>query len=173
MSTPPGASTVSPPVAYMERTRRYYQALGYEVPYSWAHFDDVPFTPLSRPLASCRLALIGTARPLREPDDPSIALPPPRVVRSVPTDRDRRPERLYTQDLAWDHETTHTEDPGTYFPIDRLHELVEDGVIGSLAPRAHSVPTEYSQRKTTEEDAPEILRRCREDGAEVALLVPL
>jgi hypothetical protein len=35
------------------------------------------------------------------------------------------------------------------------------------------VPTEYSQRATSERDAPEILRRCREDGADAALLVPL
>jgi len=35
------------------------------------------------------------------------------------------------------------------------------------------VPTEYSQRRTTERDAPEILRRCREDGVEAALLAPL
>jgi hypothetical protein len=35
------------------------------------------------------------------------------------------------------------------------------------------VPTEYSQRRTIEQDAPEILRRCREDEADAALLVPL
>jgi len=35
------------------------------------------------------------------------------------------------------------------------------------------VPTDYSQRRTLEQDAPEILRRCREDEVDVALLVPL
>jgi hypothetical protein len=35
------------------------------------------------------------------------------------------------------------------------------------------VPTEYSQRRTREQDAPEILRRSREDGADAALLVPM
>lgn len=167
------AEAASRPVGYMERTRRYYEALGYQVPYRWARFDDVPFARLPRPLADCRVALVGTARPLRDPGDPNASLPPPRMVRSVATDPGRRPERLYTSDLAWDRETTHTDDRDTYFPLDRLEELQRAGVVGSLAPRAHSVPTEYSQRKTMEEDAPEILRRCREDGAEAVLLVPL
>jgi len=35
------------------------------------------------------------------------------------------------------------------------------------------VPTDYSQRRTIEQDAPQILARCREDGVDVALLVPL
>jgi len=163
----------SNPVGYMERTRRYYEALGYPVPYRWARFDDVPFARLPRPLTGCRLALVGTARPLRDPADPSASLPPPRVVSSVPTAPDQRPGRLYTNDLAWDRETTHTDDRETYFPLERLEELQRAGVFGGLAPRAHSAPTEYSHRKTMEEDAPEILRRCREDGAEAALLVPL
>jgi hypothetical protein len=42
-----------------------------------------------------------------------------------------------------------------------------------VAPRFHGVPTDYSQRRTSEQDAPEILRRLREDAVDVALLVPL
>ena len=45
--------------------------------------------------------------------------------------------------------------------------------IGSVAARCHGVPTEYSQRRTIERDAPEVLRRLREDGADIAMLVPL
>lgn len=156
------------PVPYMERTRRYYEALGYGTPYRWARFDEVPFTRLTRPLSRCRLALVGTARPVAAGDDPTR--PPPRIVASVPS---TGPVRLYTADLAWDKETTHTADPDSFFPRRRLQELAEAGTIGSLAARAHSAPTEYSQRKTHEVDAPEILRRCRQDGADAALLVPL
>jgi hypothetical protein len=35
------------------------------------------------------------------------------------------------------------------------------------------VPTEYSQRRTLEIDAPDLLTRLREDETDVALLVPL
>src|SRR5213592_1772187 len=51
------------PIRYMQRTRDWYLALGYRNPYRWAHFDDVPFTPLAKPLAQCTVALITTAAP--------------------------------------------------------------------------------------------------------------
>ncbi|HRD75804.1 MAG TPA: glycine reductase, partial [Hyphomicrobiaceae bacterium] len=50
-------------VPYMERTRLYYRALGYTNDYVWAHFDDVPFTKLGKPLAAARVALVTTAGP--------------------------------------------------------------------------------------------------------------
>jgi hypothetical protein len=83
------------------------------------------------------------------------------------------PERLFTDDLAWDKEATHTRDVESFLPIRRLQELAAQGRIGSVAPRFHGVPTDYSQRRTLEQDAPEILARCREDLVDVALLVPL
>src|SRR2546430_6432817 len=49
------------PIPYMQRTRDYYLALGYNNPYRWAHFAEVPFTPLTKPLAQARVALITTA----------------------------------------------------------------------------------------------------------------
>ena len=83
------------------------------------------------------------------------------------------PERMYTQDLSWDKDATHTDDLDSYLPIRQLDELRDAGRIGSLSPRFYGVPTEYSQRRTIERDAPEVLARCREDGVEVALLVPI
>ena len=38
------------PIPYMQRTRDYYQALGFP-PYRWAHHTDAPFARLARPLA--------------------------------------------------------------------------------------------------------------------------
>jgi len=35
-------------VRYIDKTREYYLAQGYETPYRWAHFDEVPFTPLKK-----------------------------------------------------------------------------------------------------------------------------
>src|SRR5947208_14094633 len=53
------------PIPYMQRTRDYYVALGYGNPYRWAHFADVPFTPLGTPLDRARVALITTAAPFQ------------------------------------------------------------------------------------------------------------
>ena len=48
-------------VRYIDRTRDYYLSQGYEKSYEWAHFDDVPFAPLSKPLAECKVGLLGTS----------------------------------------------------------------------------------------------------------------
>jgi D-proline reductase (dithiol) PrdB len=42
----PVAAEHDVPIPYMQRTRDYYQALGFP-PYHWAHFAEVPFTPLA------------------------------------------------------------------------------------------------------------------------------
>ena len=156
-------------VSYIDRTRAFYQAQGYDNAYRWAHFDAVPFAPLPRPLAECRIALVTTASPVRDvsPGEPRGA----KTVWSGSTDA--QPDRLYTDDLAWDKEATHTDDVGSFLPLLPLAGYAAAGRIGSVAERFHGVPTDYSQRRTSDEDAPEVLRRCREDGVDIALLVPL
>ena len=152
-------------VDYMARTRDFYAAQGYERPYVWAHNDSAPFVELSKPLSECTLALVTTAALYdRKPLEP-------RHVDSAGAHPG--PERLYANDLAWAKESTHMNDPGSYLPLAVLHRLQEEGRIGRIAERLHCVPTEYSQRNTTEKDAPDVLNRLREDGADIALLVPL
>src|SRR6266851_5928938 len=51
------------PVPYLTRIRDYYQALGYGAPYRWAHYAEVPFTPLTKPLRDSRIGLLTTAAP--------------------------------------------------------------------------------------------------------------
>jgi hypothetical protein len=80
---------------------------------------------------------------------------------------------MYTLGLSWHDTVTHTQDIGSFLPIEPLLVIQDEGGIGSLASRFHSVPTAYSQRQTLEEDAPELLERLREDQTDVALLVPL
>ena len=57
-------------------------------------------------------------------------------------------------------------------PLPLLRKLAQSGRIGKLAARFHGVPTNRSQRHTIDVDAPEVLRRCIEDGVDVAVLVP-
>ena len=155
------------PIPYMARTRNYYRALGYEKDYVWAHFDDVPFTRLPKPLAELNIALIATAGP---PDESSRDETGRRRVWSCEV---ASPPATFDTDVAWDKESTHTDDRETFLPIDAMRRLVARGVIGGLARRFHRAPTNYSHAKTIKEDAPEILRRLREDKADAALLTAL
>ena len=150
-------------VSYIDRTREYYSALGYERPYRWALHRDVPFAPLRKPLSESRLALITTASPMGRQG--------PKEVWSGPVASP--PESLFTDDLSWDKGATHMKDVESFLPIRTLQALVDEGRVGALAERFHGVPTEYSQRRTREQDAPEVLARCFDDGAELALLVPI
>ena len=155
--------------SYIDRTRHYYAAQGYEQPYQWARNDEVPFAKLSKPLSGSRLTLITTSGPWSVQD--KEVLRGKREVWSGSTSEP--PEKLFTDHLSWDKENTHTEDVGSFLPITRIREYVEQGRLGSIAPRYHGVPTDYSQQATREKDAPQILERCLEDGVDIALLVPL
>ena len=156
------------PVNYMERTRDYYRALGYAKDYVWAHFDDVPFARLARPFAATRIGLVTTASP------PGLGNRDAKGLRHVWSgDIAPPPAALFTDNLAWDKESTHTDDRASYLPIEVAVELAAEGVFAGVTPRFHGVPTEYSQRKTLEEDAPQVLARLRDDGADAAILCPL
>lgn len=149
----------------MDRTRRYYEVQGFEQPYRWAQFDETPFARLQKPLQAAKLAVITTGALYDR------RLTDPRFVDSGSTKE--LPNFLYATDLAWDKDATHLDDLGSYLPIAVLKELVSQGELGSVSERFHCVPTEYSQRRTREIDAPEILKRCEEDRADIALLIPL
>lgn len=159
------ASAESAPVAYMARTRDYYAAQGFERAYRWAHHEEIPFVRPPRPLSACTLGLVTTAS-----REPRADLAPRKVDSGSMAEP---PARLYTDDLSWDKQATHTDDVNSFCPFAPLAELVAAGRLGALTPRFHCAPTEYSQRATEAHDAPEILRRLREDGADIALLVPL
>ncbi len=158
-------------VSYIDRTREYYVAQGYGKPYAWARHQDAPFTPLPKPLAECRVGLVTTSSLWQGQEVVDGVLRGAKQVYSAPTDP--LPERLFTDDLSWDKESTHTDDVPSFLPIPQLRHFASQGRIGSLAPRFHGVPTDYSQRRTIETDAPEILARLHEDQVDVALLIPL
>lgn len=156
--------------SYIDRSREYYAAQGYSKPYAWAHHDDVPFTSLRKPLSGCRVGLVTTAS--RTPVEGAIGTGPyKRELYAAPADPP--PTRLFTNDLFWDKEATHTDDIDSFVPINRLAESAATGRIGSASPRFYGVPTDYSQSRTTQRSAPQILEWCREDGLDAVLLTAL
>ena len=155
------------PIAYMERTRIYYRALGYTKDYVWAKHADVPFSRPVKPVSEMKIALITTAGP----GDRSHR--DERNRRHVWSGQIAHPPATFDTDMAWDKESTHTDDRETFLPVDAARRLVVDGTLGALASSFHTAPTDYSQQKTMEQDAPEILRRLREERVEAAILTAL
>ena len=163
------------PVPYMQRTRAYYAALGYTTPYRWASFAHVPFTRLRKTLAESCVALVTTAALFdpakgdQGPGAPYNGAAKFYTVYTAPTDTD--PD-LRISHVAYDRQHTAADDQRSYNPLTALRMAVDRGRIGRLPARFYGAPTNRSQRVTIETDAPAILRHCREDGVDAAVLVP-
>ncbi len=153
-------------VRYIDKTRDYYRSEGYDTPYRWAHFEEIPFAPLAKPLAACRVGLVTTSEMVirDEPYDAGAELR--REVYSLPADVPV--DRLISKKAAYDRYATTLDDVNAYLPLTHLREVAAEGRLGDLAPRFHVVYSEYSQRKTLTVDAPDILARMRADGVDVA-----
>lgn len=169
------AGPLTQPVGYMRRTREWYLGLGYDTPYAWAGNADAPFTPPGKPLAEMRVALVTTAAPYQADKGPQGPGAPYNSaakfyeVYSLPSDQD--PD-LRISHVGIDRKHADMADQGAWFPLVALRAAAAAGRIGSVSPRFHGAPTNRSQRHTLEVDAPELLNRLREDGADSAILVP-
>lgn len=163
------------PIPYLQRVRSYYQALGYGAPYQWAHYAEIPFTPLPKPLAQARVALITTAAPY-QPDkgDQGPGAPYNSAAKffQVYSGDSAKDHDLRISHIAIDRAHTTAEDIGSYFPLRALREAAAAGRIGSIAPRFHGLPTNRSHRTTLDVDCPDLVARCKADGADAALLLP-
>ena len=108
-------------VRYIDKTREYYRAEGYDRAYEWAHFETIPFTSfatLGKPLSRCRVGLVSSGDVVRrdmEPpaDDPRALGLLSRYARAVPVISTARDAR---------------------FPCDRASILARPGVTPRTVP---------------------------------------
>ena len=162
------------PIPYRQRIRDYYQTLGYGAPYRWAHYAEVPFAPVTKPLADSRIALVTTAAPY-QPDKgdqgPGAAYNAAAKFYTVYSGETATDHDLRISHIAYDRIHTTAEDINSWFPLPALRRAAAAGRIGEIAPRFHGAPTNRSHRTTLDVDSPELLRRIREDRADAAILV--
>ena len=163
------------PVRYMERTRSYYLGLGYENPYVWAHYLNVPFTPLKKPLAQSVLGLITTAVPYDSDKGPQ--------GQGAPYNSNAKFYQPYQQSIEGkvdlriahvgiDRKNANMEDSNCWFPLGAAKRAAATGELGALSPNFYGLPTNRSQRHTLEIDAPRILEMLQADGVDIAVLIP-
>ncbi len=143
--------------------------------YPWRRIEPVPWTPLSKPLADCRVALVSSAGfvlPGQEPFDPRHrggdtsfrqVAGDARVAELIDSHRSQ----------SFDHSGMRR-DPNLALPLDRLRELAERGRIGSVNRRHLScMGSITAPGRLVRDTAPEAARWLVEDGVDVALLVPV
>jgi hypothetical protein len=168
------APVLDAPIRYIERIGEYYQRLGYGQPYRWAHYAEVPFRPLDKPLAECRVALVTTAAPYRPElgdQGPGAAYNARAKFYSVYSGDSAADHDLRISHLAYDRAHTTAADPNTWFPLPQLRRSATARRIGAVAKRFHGLPTNRSQRSTIERDASELVGRCQADAVDAAVLV--
>ena len=161
------------PIPYMHRIRTYYQTLGYGAPYRWAHYRDVPFTPMTKPLSEATIALVTTAAPYRpEAGDQGPGAPYNSAAKfyTVYSGDSAEDHDLRVSHIGIDRKHTTAEDSSTWFPLPALREAAARGLIGKIAPRFHGMPTNRSHKTTLEVDCEELVRRVKEDRADAALI---
>ena len=162
------------PVAYLPRIRSYYAALGYGAPYVWARFADVPFTPLTKPLDQCRIALVTTAA-LYQADKGDQGPGAPynaaaKFYRVYADDTAADPD-VRISHVAVDRQHTTAEDQNSYFPLPALRRAVSAGRVGAITAQFFGLPTNRSQRTTTEVDCVDLAARAKAEAADAAILV--
>ena len=163
------------PLNYLERIKSYYLGLGYEKPYVWAQLDEVPFTPLTKPLAAARVGIVTTASPY----DPANGDQGPgaayngksKFFQCFAAPIEPFPD-VRIAHIAYDRTHTTASDMASYFPLAAMLRQVEAGKIGSVSPHYYGLPTNRSQRVTTEIDCPKLVSLCQQDAVDAVVLVP-
>ena len=143
--------------------------------YPFRRIDWRPGARLSKPLNQARIALVTTAglylpgqAPFRQSirhDDCSY--------REIPADRAVDGLQIGQTSDAFDHAGIEA-DRNLAFPLGRLHELIDAGIVGESAPRHFSLMGSIiAPAELIRDTGPEIARKIQDDRVDAVLLVPL
>lgn len=134
--------------------------------------EVVPFSPLEKPLADSRVALLTTAGAHLEDQEPfhTETRAGDHSHRILPDDLD--PARLRFAHTHYDTASADA-DPNCVFPIDRLHELVDQGRLGATSD-IHIGMMGFNPDPTPVAEilAPTVAALLRDHEVDIALLVP-
>ncbi len=155
--------------------KKFTEKIGEEGdPLKGVDLSSIPWTPVSKLLSESKVAIVTTAGVhLKDqtPFDMEDPLGDP-TYREVPSDA---PLDSYTITHDYYDHRDADKDLNIVFPIERLRELVAEGVIGSLAPSNFSFMGHIDGPYVgvlMEATAKEVASKLNEDGVDIALLTP-
>lgn len=131
-------------------------------------YESTPWVA-AKPLADSKIAIISTAGLHRREDPPFV--PGAGDYRVIPDDAD-------FNDLVMSHLSTNFDRTGFYqdvntaFPVERLHELVDEGIVGAAASRHFSFMG-ATPPNMMEPVARDLAGLLRDDGVDAVVLVPV
>ncbi len=143
--------------------------------YRWKRLGEIAPSHRSKPLADCRVALVSSAGMVA----PGQARFDKRVKggdwswRVIPGDVDVQALTEHHSSKSFDHSGIEA-DRNMGMPLDRLRELVDDKVIGEVAPRHVSVMgSVVAPGRFLRKTVPEIVEALKNDEVDIALMVPV
>lgn len=160
---------------------RYLSGITKRMIKSWIKMEQprpIPWTPLTKKLSDCSVAMISTGgialktdRPFDqegERQNPWWGDPSYRILPNTATEQDVRLYHLHIDPRYGE------QDLNCMFPLQRLRELEAAGEIGRSAARHYSFMG-YILRpeKLLQETTPQIIRNLQEDRVDVVVLVPV
>jgi D-proline reductase (dithiol) PrdB len=139
---------------------------------------DIPWTPLTKDLSDCTVAMIVTAGMALKSDQPFDQEgerrnpwrgdPSYRVIPSTATERDVSINHLHINPAPA------LQDLNCMLPLQRLQELESMGEIGHSAPRHYSIMGYLpNPEQMLRESVPAIIEHLRQDQVDIVLLVPV
>jgi D-proline reductase (dithiol) PrdB len=143
--------------------------------YQYRRLDWAPGSVLRKPLATARIAVVTTAGlylPNQPPFDETVR-GGDYSYRVIRDDVDLSDLRIGQRSDAFDPSGSKA-DKNVALPLDRLHELARERVIGHLAPRHFSFMGSISAPgRLISETAPAVAAMLREDQVDGVLLTPV
>lgn len=143
--------------------------------YRWRRIDPVPSAPLQTPLHQAKVAIVSTAGlvlPDQEPFDMELK-GGDWSSREVPFDADATTFIDAHRSESYDHGGVQA-DANLAFPVDRLRELADEGLIGAVNHRHFSfMGSITAPGRLTADSAPRVADALAADAVDAVLLVPI
>ncbi|MBI2909245.1 MAG: hypothetical protein HYX92_16495 [Chloroflexi bacterium] len=156
------------PINYIEKVRAAYPS---QRPYQWSTYDTSPWTPMTKPLRECRVALIGSSGVHLKNQTPFDADSKGDIsFREIPKDVNVADLTITHRD--YDH-TDADEDVNCVYPLERMRELEKEGFIGELAPMNYTFCGRiFFRTSLLKEMAPGLVHRLTMESVDVGFFVP-
>ena len=136
--------------------------------------DDVPWSPLQKPLAESTVAIVTTAGLHLRDDQPFNRDHPggESTYRVLPSDADNADIVQSHFSIGFDRTAIYRDINITY-PIDRMRELAADGTVEALAPNNYSFMGALRDcTVVAEQTGPEVAQRLKDEGVDLVFLTP-
>ena len=141
--------------------------------FPWVRNETTPFTRLKKELAQCTVALISTGGVYVKGDVPFA------ITNRDDVDESFRaiPREVALDQVAIAHEhfdKRHcSDDLNVIFPVERLEQLVQEGLIGKVAKTNYSITGYIPRPNHLAESGRQLAASLKAEGVDAVILVPV